>query len=178
MDRKLAEHVKTDRLLLRKPRVEDAGDVFAIESDPETNRFRPAGPMKSMEEAIETIKEWRDNWSADGCGYWLVVLPETDEVIGITGIRRIYWRKRDVLNLYYRFSPKAWGKGYAAEAAAFSVKVARKNLPGFPVLARIRPINTPSQKVAEKSGLKRRPDLDTAGHKVFALGWEIDMVNG
>ncbi|WP_026770793.1 MULTISPECIES: GNAT family N-acetyltransferase [Sediminibacillus] len=172
------EQVKTNRLLLRKPRPEDAGDVFKIESDPETNRYRPAGPMKSLEEAVETIKEWRNNWSTDGYGYWLVVLPETDEVIGITGIRQICWRKRDVLNLYYRFSPKAWGKGYAAEAAASSIEMARNYLPELPVLARIRPINTASRKVAQKSGLKRRPDLDTAGHEVFALGWEGLNGNG
>ncbi|WP_053217257.1 GNAT family N-acetyltransferase [Virgibacillus senegalensis] len=167
------EQVKTDRLLLRKPRLEDAEDVFAIESDPETNRYRPAGPMKSKKEAIKMIEEWRGNWLEDGYGYWIVVLPDEKEVIGIAGVRRISWRGEDVINLYYRFSPKAWGKGYASETAACAVDMARTKLSDIPVLARIRPINTASQKVAERSGLMRRPDLDTADHRVFALGWGV-----
>ncbi|MFP3441698.1 GNAT family N-acetyltransferase, partial [Pantoea sp. SIMBA_133] len=85
-----------------------------MESDPRTNQFRPSGPMKNIEEAIENINGWQLEWDTYGFGYWMVTLPNDPEVIGVGGIKSIRWRDRDVLNLYYRFSPTAWGNGYAS----------------------------------------------------------------
>jgi RimJ/RimL family protein N-acetyltransferase len=92
------------------------------------------------------------------------------EIIGFGGIERQVWRERDVLNLYYRFTPGAWGRGYATELARTAVALARTHLSTWPVVARIRAKNIPSIRTAERAGLMRRPDLDTE-HIVFALGW-------
>ena len=75
-----------------------------------------------------------------------------------------------MLNLYYRFTPGAWGQGYATELARTAVTLARKYLPQWPVVARTRAKNIPSIRTAERAGLIRRPDLDTE-HIIFALGW-------
>jgi len=101
--------VQTEHLLLRKPEPKDVIDIFSIEGDPATNRYRPAGPMKDRQEAEETLEQWRTDWAKDGVGYWAVVFPETKKVIGIGGIRRDYWQEQEVLNLYYRFSPPGLG---------------------------------------------------------------------
>ncbi|SDC51672.1 hypothetical protein SAMN04488112_10955 [Melghirimyces thermohalophilus] len=53
------DQVKTERLPLRKPEPKDVIDIFSIEGDPATNRYRPAGPMKDRQEAEETLKQWR-----------------------------------------------------------------------------------------------------------------------
>jgi len=53
-----------------------------------------------------------------------------------------------------------------------AVMLARAHLPQWPVIARVRPANVPSQRVAERVGLLRRPDLDDAEHAALALGWE------
>ncbi len=75
-----------------------------------------------------------------------------------------------MLNLYYRFTPSAWGKGYATELARTAVALAREHLPQWPVIALTRVENTASIRTAERAGLLRRSDLDTE-HVVFALGW-------
>lgn len=74
------------------------------------------------------------------------------------------------MNLYYRFTPSAWGQGYATELARTAVALAQTHFPHWPVIARTRAGNIASMRVAERAGLARRPDLDTE-HIVYALGW-------
>ncbi len=93
-----------------------------------------------------------------------------EQILGFGGVSRLVWRDRDVLNLYYRFTPTAWGQGYATELAQMAVTLARKYLPVWPIIACTRAKNMASIRTAERAGLVRRPDLDTQ-HVVFALGW-------
>ncbi|EPZ44101.1 GNAT family N-acetyltransferase [Alicyclobacillus acidoterrestris] len=168
---RIFEQVTTSRLILRTPSLEDAPAVFSIEGDPETNKYRPTGPMVDLGEAVKTIDRWREDWLTNGYGYWSIVIPRTSELVGIGGIRKMIWREQDILNLYYRFAPKAWGNGYATEVARVAVQMAVAYLPELPVVARIRPENSASIRVAQRVGLERRKDLDTDEHLVFAAGW-------
>jgi [ribosomal protein S5]-alanine N-acetyltransferase len=165
------EHVQTERLILRTPRNEDIEAVFAIHGDPETNRFNPNGPMKSIDEAIERVEQWLQDWERNGFGYWSILSSHDCEIIGFGGLRRIQWAGRDVLNLYYRLSTKSWGKGYATELAQTAVDLARRYLPEFPVVARIHPTNSASIRVAERVGLKHMPELDTSEYMILTIGW-------
>lgn len=162
--------VRTERLVLRRPAIEDAAAMFAIHSDPETNRFNPYGPDPDPATSEEVLRQWLRQWADDGFGYWAVTLPEGGEVIGFGGVRRITWQDRDILNLYYRFTPGSWGHGYAAETARTAVVLARTHLPALPVVARVRAVNVPSVRTAERAGLMRRPEFDTDEHLIFALG--------
>lgn len=162
--------VDTRRLALRMPEWEDAGALYAILHDPAVHAYNPAGPMKDPKEAADMLAEWLADWWADGYGYW-VVRDLGLRIVGMGGVRRLHFGDRDILNLYYRFSPATWGRGYASEMAATAVEMARLHLPHLPAVAAIRPANRPSQRVAEKAGLGRRPDLDTEDHQIWALGW-------
>lgn len=57
-----------------------------------------------------------------------------------------------MLNLYYRFRPSSWGKGYASEMAAAAVSWAERTRPDQPVEVMTTTENVPSQWVAEKLG--------------------------
>lgn len=109
-------------------------------------------------------------WETFGFGIWAVTLAQEEKVIGFGGVEHRLWRDRDVLNLYYRLTPGAWGQGYATELAQTAVNLARTYLSAWPIVARTRATNIPSIKTALRAGLVRRPDLDTE-HVVFALGW-------
>lgn len=163
--------VRTARLVLRRPHADDGSAVFRVHGDPETNRYNPHGPHADLAASEETLQMWLRGWDEDGYGYWAVTLPPQGEIIGFGGVRRFEWRDRDVLNLYYRFAPSAWGHGYAAEMARTAVELARAHVPGLPVVARMRPPNLPSIRTAERAGLVRRADLDSAEHVIYALGW-------
>lgn len=167
----LFEPIQTERLQLRAPVGEDASAVFAIHGDPDTNRYNPHGPMKSRKEAVDRLIGWQRDWAHDGYGYWSIMDPSSQEIIGFGGIRRMQLSGRDVLNLYYRISPKSWGYGYATEVASKAIELARKHLPAFPVVARISPVNTPSIKVAERVGMVVTPELNDSEYTVFTFGW-------
>ena len=171
--------VHTEQLLLRRPLAEDGPAMFKIHGDPATNQYNPAGPDPDIATSEEGLRRWRDHWHLWGFGYWTVMLPPSEEVLGFGGVMRLTWRNQDVLNLYYRLTPGAWGQAYATEIARTAVTLAQAHLPAWPIVARTRAANIASQRTAERAGLVRRPNLDTE-HLVFALGWlpANDSTNG
>ena len=74
-----------------------------------------------------------------------------------------------VLNLFYRFATSAWGQGYAGEAATMVTAWASRHVPDLPLIARVRPANTASQRVAIRAGLARAEHLDGTGYD--GLDW-------
>lgn len=173
VDTRVFSLVRTERLTLRRPIASDGSAMFRVHGDPETNRYNPAGPDPDLATSEAALREWITQWQKDSYGYWAVAVLPDPEIVGFGGVRRIEWRDREVLNLYYRLVPGIWGRGYATELARTAMSLARVHLPHLPVVARTRPANLPSIRTAERAGLSRRPDLDTAEHIVFALGWPL-----
>jgi ribosomal-protein-alanine N-acetyltransferase len=162
--------VNTERLILRRLRVDDGPAMFAIHGDPATNLHNPFGPHPDLATSEEVLRSYLDHWETFGFGIWAVTLSSDEHVIGFGGIEHLLWRQRDILNLYYRFTPTAWGNGYATELARKAVALAQTHLSHLPIVARTRAGNIASIRTAERAGLLRRPDLDTE-HLVLALGW-------
>lgn len=160
----------THRLTLRIPTIDDAPAVFAIHSNPETNHHNPTGPMRDLSEARDRISEWMNDWTEHGIGYWCVAELDNPQIIGVSDVRVMEWSGRQVLNLYYRYGPEAWGKGYATEIGKVALKAAQSYQPALPVVIRTRPTNLPAIRVAERIGLERQPHLDTE-HVVYASWW-------
>ncbi|WP_405027733.1 GNAT family N-acetyltransferase [Lentibacillus songyuanensis] len=123
--------------------------------------------MKDLNKARGSLDSWRNGWLTYGYGYWTVVLSSQSEVIGIGGIRRGRWKEQEVLNLYYRFSPSYWGNGYATELGRIAVQMANDYIPDLSVVARVRPSNKPSFRVAERIGLQHCHELDSDKHMAF-----------
>jgi [ribosomal protein S5]-alanine N-acetyltransferase len=166
----LFDEVRTERLVLRRLRIDDGPAMFVVHGDAATNQYNPFGPDPDLATSEETLHKWLQGWESEGYGYWAITLLDAEDVLGFGGVRRIVWRDREVLNLYYRFIPEAWGHGYASEMAITAVALARKYMPYWPVVARTREKNVAAIRVAERAGLQRRPDLDTE-HIVFVAGW-------
>jgi len=171
---------RTARLSLDRLSVVDFDAMWSIHADPLTNEFNPAGPLTSRMDAQRQFGEWLGHWHEHGFGYWTV--RDDGGVVGFCGIRFSRWsdgqqNERTVLNLSYRFTPSAWGKGYATEAAGAAVGLWRDEHSAHPIIAYTTPGNLGSQRTALKVGLERRPDLDRVTGEalgddvVFALGW-------
>ncbi|WP_433264448.1 GNAT family N-acetyltransferase [Actinosynnema sp. CS-041913] len=158
--------IHTDRLLLRRVGPGDLRAAIAVLSDPVTNRFNPAGPP-SPEETADMLAEWQARWALDGIGYWAVELPSTGEVIGFGGLRHHKLDGEPTLNLFYRFRPEHWGRGYAPEMARAAIEWADRVRPDRPVVIITDLDNTPSQRVAEKLGFAHAGDSITVDGPVL-----------
>ncbi|OIV36673.1 hypothetical protein BIV57_15005 [Mangrovactinospora gilvigrisea] len=159
-------------LVLRRPTEADLDAVVAIHGNPATNVHNPAGPMKDDEQGRALLEGWLVDWRERGIGYWAVdaVLPEEWEgarTLGFSGVRHLPAGPTQVLNLYYRYAPAAWGRGWASAVARRALDAARAYDPETPVIARMQPGNLPSRRVAEKAGLQP-VGFDLAGRPVLA----------
>jgi RimJ/RimL family protein N-acetyltransferase len=143
----------TGRLLLRRPGLSDQAAVHAIHADPMTNRFNPHGPA-TVTSSEEMLLDWITHWENCGFGYWAISSNEApDEVMGFGGIARKNVGDRLGLNLYFRFAPTAWGKGFASEMAKAALSLAFTVLGEAEVLAKVRTDNQPSRRVLERIGM-------------------------
>jgi ribosomal-protein-alanine N-acetyltransferase len=155
----------TRRLTLRRPIPADVPTIFAVHADPEASRHNPSDALVTVAEARGLFARWDAQWERYGYGYW-VVTESANGVVGFCGLKPMPLRSfggREVLNLFYRFAPSAWGHGFATEAASRVVAWARDHCPEWTVVARVRPANLASQRVALNAGLHRTPHLDDVG---------------
>ena len=171
---------RTARLSLDRISAVDFDGMWSIHADPLTNEFNPDGPLTARTDAQRQFGFWLGHWHEHGFGPWTV--RDDEGIVGFAGIRYSSWSagahtERTSINLGYRFTPRAWGKGYATEAATAAVELWRAEHSEHPIIAYTTPGNIGSQKTALAVGLERRPDLDRVTGEalgddvVFALGW-------
>ena len=159
---RIGTEIRTDRLLLRRPTDADASFVLALHSDPHAVAHNPADALSDLAGAHARLATWSEHWKG-GLGYWIVEEAPPGRPIGVCGVKAVDLLGRPSWNLLYRFLPEVWGRGYATEAARASIEAAAQVDGSRPVVARIRPSNSASSRVAEAVGLVRRPDLDLDG---------------
>ena len=163
------EALVTARLSLRRPALADIDSIFSINSDVRACAYNPSDALVTRDEACQLFRQWDEHWRRFGFGYWVVRRRGCEQPIGFCGIKVIRFNDRDVVNLFYRFDPAAWGNGLATEAASAVTSWAAENIPDRALIARIRPQNVASQRVALHAGLERAQRLDAPGED--GLDW-------
>lgn len=158
---------QTERLVLRPISLIDRDPFIAIHVDPRTNSHSPGGPP-SIEWSEAFLVSLVEAWER-GLSYWAV--EHEGHVVGFAGAEARTMLDRECWNLYYRFAPEDWGRGFATEAVREAIGVAMTLDRWRPPVARTRPANNAAIRVAERAGLDRRPELDHDGYAVLAKGW-------
>jgi len=158
-----AEELGTGRLSLRRPAPADVDAIFSIHSYQRACAHNPSDMLATRDEAQQLFRRWDEHWLRFGFGYWVVRRRDSATPIGFCGIKVMQLNESDVVNLFYRFDPAVWGNGLASEAASAVIGWAAQNIPGRALIARIRPQNVASQRVAIHAGLARAEHLDTLG---------------
>lgn len=164
-----AGELRTARLWLRRPAEADIDAIFAIHHDPGTCLHNPSDALSRPDEAEALYRRWNDQWQRCGYGYWVVRRHDSDQPLGFCGIKPMELQGMKALNLFYRFATSAWGQGYASEAATAVADWASPRFPDLPLIARVRPANIASQRVAIRAGLTRAEHLDGTGYD--GLDW-------
>jgi ribosomal-protein-alanine N-acetyltransferase len=148
--------IETERLLLRELLLSDADGMFELDSNPNVHLFLGNKPVKHIEESIDQIKNIQKQYVSFGTGRWAVILKETNEFIGWSGIKFITDKINNHQNFYeigYRFIEKHWGKGYATEAGKAFINYAFNEMKADAVYAYADAGNENSRRILEKLGL-------------------------
>ncbi|WP_020667745.1 GNAT family N-acetyltransferase [Amycolatopsis nigrescens] len=163
------EELLTERLSLRRPAPGDIDAIFTVHSDPLACAHNPSDSLATRVEAENLYRRWDEHWRNFGFGYWVIRRHAAEPQLGFCGLKFMRLRQRRILNLFYRIAPPRWGEGIAGEAATEVVRWATTRFPAHPVVARVRPDNIASQRVAVRAGLARAEHLDDRGFDGFDL---------
>ncbi|RJQ67604.1 N-acetyltransferase [Pseudonocardiaceae bacterium YIM PH 21723] len=162
----MPDEMRTERLILRRTTTGDLPDLIDICADPATNRFTRSG-IRDAEKVTREVHGYVEHWREHGFGYWTVLEAATGATIGSGGVTRRLLDGEPALNLYYRFRPSAWGKGYALEMARAAAEWARRERPAEPIVVITAPDNEPAIRLAVRLGLTQDIDVDL-GHGPLA----------
>ena len=102
---------------------DDAELLLALDNDPEVMRYITGGKVSTMDDIQNIYLPRLESYTNPdmGWGMWKVTVRETGDFIGWILVRPMEFftdsPEHDNIELGWRFMQKAWGKGYATEAA-------------------------------------------------------------
>lgn len=152
----MKDPIETERLLLRELLISDVDGMFELDSNPKVHIFLGNKPVKDIEESLDYIKNIQQQYKNVGIGRWAVILKETNEFLGWSGIKFIkneINNHKDFYELGYRFIEKHWGKGYATEAGKAFIDYAFNVMKVEALYAYADAGNENSRRILEKLGL-------------------------
>ncbi|HUM05701.1 MAG TPA: GNAT family N-acetyltransferase [Terriglobales bacterium] len=161
--------LETARLILREFEPDDTVALARVVSDPHTMRYYPAPYDHAGVE--QWIARNRQRYKEDGVGLWGMVLKSTGELIGDCGITRQPVEGEFYYEIGYHLRHDCWGQGLATEAAIACREWGFANLKVDRLISLIRPENVPSQRVAERNGMKVWKEIAWRGlrHSVYSI---------
>jgi RimJ/RimL family protein N-acetyltransferase len=149
--------LETERLILREMLLSDAEALFEMDSNPNVHQYLWNKPLTSIDEVYQYIEKVRNQYLENNIGRFVVVLKETNELIGWAGLKyntEIVNNKVHFYDIGYRLNEKFWGKGYASEASFawldYGFKVMKINI----MEAAAHTANIASNRILQKIGLK------------------------
>lgn len=150
---------ETERLILREIERSDISDMFELDSDPDVYKYLGKKPVTTKNESIKIIDFIREQYVDRGIGRWAVILKESQEFLGWSGLKlNTEEELNGFANFYdvgYRFKKKYWNKGYATESGKASIEYAFNIMHLNKVYGITEIGNQASHKVLLKIGLKK-----------------------
>lgn len=142
--------METERLIIRRFRPDDWGDLYDYLSQEDVVKFEPYEVFTEEAARAEALRR------SEHEAFWAVCLKESGKLIG-----NIYLSKQDfdTWELGYVFNANYHGNGYATEAAKALVDDVFENKNARRVIAMCSPLNNPSWKLLERLGMRREGHL-------------------
>jgi RimJ/RimL family protein N-acetyltransferase/protein tyrosine phosphatase (PTP) superfamily phosphohydrolase (DUF442 family) len=173
---------ETDRLRLRRLEEADAPFVLRLVNEPSWLRFIGDRGVRDLDDARQYMVGGPQRlYSTHGFGLFLVERRDDGVALGLCGLI-----KRDTLpdvDIGFAFLPEYWGKGYAREAAAATLRYARERHRLSRVVAITSLDNTASGRLLETIGMRYEGDLqleagsEPVRHYGTTVAYRMDAVN-
>jgi RimJ/RimL family protein N-acetyltransferase len=155
--------IETERLLLRKPRLEDAGAALALITDPVAMEFIGGVHPNAASDPQFVVRRWLERWDDNGCGPFSIIRRDDGRWLGRTGL--LVWDVRTWTHttftnagefaqpeLGWALAREHWGQGYATEAVLAVREWAYAERDVDSLVSAIAPANVRSQRLAERLG--------------------------
>jgi len=147
--------IKTERLLLRSVRLDDAGAIFKYRSDSITNQYQGWIPgtindvYDLIKNRVESTIDLIDTWYQ-----FVIIKKENSELIGDIGIHFLDSDKKQV-EIGYTLDKNHHGKGYATEALKETINYLFNELDKRRIVTSIDPRNIKSIGLVERLGFRK-----------------------
>ncbi len=160
---------ETPRLSLRRFTEEDAPLIYKLNSDPDIVKYVHEPVLKNEEEAKKILSENILPQYELNLGRWAIHTKSNYEFIGWCGLK--YIKESGITDLGYRLLKTAWGKGFATEAAQYTLIYGLRDLKIEIITGMAHIKNIASLKVLEKIGMKFNKEdiIDGAPVKIYTL---------
>src|SRR5512133_180045 len=107
------ERIETQRLVLRKPRLDDAPILFhAYMQDPETTRYTTWRPHRQLKETEDFILNSLTAWGSGTRFPFVIILKDEDQPFGMID----FHVRGSTVGFGYVIARSHQGNGYATEA--------------------------------------------------------------
>ena len=155
------KQISTDRLLLRKFKIDDADDMFKNwANDSEVTRFLTWEPHQDVEITRNILEEWVNEYKNNDVYHWAIELKEIGQVIGDIVARLD--EKNSSCEIGYCISKRYWGQGIMTESLRTVIDYLFSEIGFNRISATHDTDNIGSGKVMIKSGMKYEGTLRQA----------------
>ncbi|WP_113639448.1 GNAT family N-acetyltransferase [Nubsella zeaxanthinifaciens] len=153
----LKQPLETERFWIRELNEQDVDGMFELDSNPNVHAFLWKNPIKTKEEALQTIRFIQQQYIEHGIGRWAIIDKQTNEFVGWTGFKFITTPINGHVNFYdvgYRLIERYWEKGVATETTRACLSYGWAHLKLTEVYGMCHIDNLASKNVLQKCGLK------------------------
>ncbi len=146
--------LETERLILRKIKIEDAQIAYNNWCNSNiVDKYVLWKKHSSVETTIKQFGKWIEDYSDEKTFRWIVELKDTHDLIGTIDVSTRFI-KHGSCEIGYCYSDKYWNKGYATEALKRVIEYLFEECEADLVNAEFMENNPASGKVMEKAGMK------------------------
>ena len=152
---KLPAHLRTERLVLRPPELDDAAAIYSNwAADAEVTRYLVWRPHGAVDETIAFLRRNEAERRAGTVFPWMITERDEGVPVGMIDLRRRA-PGEDELDFGYVLARRVWGRGYATEALRAVLAAAFAHCGVRRIWAVCDVDNAASARVMEKAGLVR-----------------------
>ena len=144
--------LETERLVLRKMRLDDAEDLFEYACDPEVSIYTTWSPHQSVQDSQEFLLRILSLYESGHLADWGIEHKADGKFIGTCGFA-VWEPYHSKAEIGYAMSRQYWGQGLMTEAARRVIDFGFENMQLNRVEARCMVENIGSARVMEKSGM-------------------------
>ncbi|MHB1535029.1 MAG: GNAT family N-acetyltransferase [Acidimicrobiales bacterium] len=154
------DELRTSRLLLRRWRPEDLEAFAAMNADLEVMEFFPAPLERASSDAL--VGRIQAGFAEYGFGLWALEVASSGGFIGFAGLSVPGFEAAFIpaVEIGWRLARRAWGQGYATEAATAALDAAFGPLGLGEVVSFTSVANLRSQAVMRRLGMIHDPAED------------------